>query len=370
MRVAIDARELAGRATGVGRYLGELLACWSRDGSAADIALTLYVPDRLELPATLLGTGGASIATAVVPGSPGTMWEQRRLPLAIRNRADVLFSPGYSAPVLTPVPVVVAIHDVSFFAHPEWFRAREGLRRRWTTRLSARRAARVLTISEFSRGEIIRFVGVPASRIVVTLLGSGGRLDATGSATREGARADSATVLYVGSILNRRHVPDLVRAFALLARQRPDARLVLVGENRTWPHEDPVAVAADEGILAQVDCRSYVPDAELRALYARAAVFAFLSTYEGFGLTPLEAMAAGVPVVAYDTPVAREVYGDAAILVEPGDRRILSRALELAASDPATRARLASASRARVRAFSWERTAALTLQVLREAASR
>jgi glycosyltransferase involved in cell wall biosynthesis len=367
MRVAVDARELQGRVTGVGRYLGELLACWSRDPTAADVTITLCAPERVDIPSRLLGSGGAQVESTAVPGAAGTLWEQTSLPRAIRGRSDVLFAPGYSAPLFSPVPTVLTIHDLSFFAHPEWFRTREGLRRRWTTKLAALRASRILTVSEFSRAEIVRLLRVAPERVTVTPEGSGGRLSGPHTTARPNR---PRTVLYVGSILNRRQLPELVRAFAPIARRDPAARLVIVGENRTFPFEDPAVTAREEGIAPQVDLRAYVCDAELADLYGRASVFAFLSTYEGFGLTPLEAMGAGVPVVACDTPVAREVYGDAALLVPIGSRDAITRALESAMGDSGVRARLDAAARVRLQQLSWERTASLTLQALRHSSGR
>ena len=116
-------------------------------------------------------------------------------------------------------------------------------------------------------------------------------------------------MLYVGSIFNRRRLPDLIAAFARAAHDMPRARLVIAGADRSWPAQDLAAVAAAQGLGSRVELRHYVSDTELAALYARASVFAFLSEYEGFGLTPLEALASNVPIVVLDTPVAREVYG-------------------------------------------------------------
>jgi hypothetical protein len=154
-----------------------------------------------------------------------------------------------------------------------------------------------------------------------------------------------ANVLFVGSIFNRRHVGDLIRAFAPLARAHPDASLDIVGDNRSYPREDLERTIVEGGLGNRVRWHEYVSDAELRDLYAQARAFAFLSEYEGLGLTPLEALAAGVPPVLLDTPVARESCGDAAVYVPVGDGPATTRALEAVLFDEATRSRILAAAR-------------------------
>jgi glycosyltransferase involved in cell wall biosynthesis len=368
MRIAVDARELLGRPTGVGRYLAELLACWSRQPAGVAHEFVLFADRELALPVGLIGSGGASIVTRVVPGGTGARWEQIAFARALgREAVDVVFGPAYSGPVLTRVPLVVTLHDVSFCAHPEWFQTREGRRRRWLAWAATRRARLVLTVSEFSRTEIIRTLGVSAAKVVVTHESAGGWFDPLGQTPAAPVERESL-VLYVGSLFNRRHVPLLIRAFATVTRELPAARLVIVGENRTHPREDPEALARDLGVADRVSVRSYVPDAELATLYRHAKTFAFLSTYEGFGLTPLEALAAGVPIVVYDTAVAREVYADAALFVREGDMDGVTHALQTLLTDDDTRAALRARAEALLPRYSWDRTAAATLDAITGAA--
>ena len=163
------------------------------------------------------------------------MWEQFTLPRLLADAgADVLFAPAYTGPLLSRVPMVVAIHDVSFAAHPEWFPWRQGLRRRVVTRLSARKAARVITISDFSKQEIVRHLGVPQSKVEVTYTGV---TRMPGSAPPH-AGDGPASALFVGSLFNRRHIPELIAGFEQLAARHPSASLDLVGDNRTHPHID------------------------------------------------------------------------------------------------------------------------------------
>jgi glycosyltransferase involved in cell wall biosynthesis len=374
MKIAVDARELIGRATGVGRYLAELLAVWSREPSAAAHEFVLIAPAAFTLADSILGRGGATITTRVVPGSGRVWWEQWTLArTAAQARADVLFCPGYSGPIATRIPLIVTVHDVSFWAHPEWFSTREGWRRRATTWLAANRARAIVAVSAFSRDEIVRYLDVPADRIRVIHNGLGGVFDPQLGAHAPIHDPSSPLILTVGSIFQRRHVDILMRAFARIARHLPTARLVIVGENRTYPYVDLDPLVRHLAIGDRVDLRSYVPDEELRALYARASVFAFLSTYEGFGLTPLEALAAGVPTIVYDTPVSREIYGDAAAMVPIGDIDALATRLRQMLTAPAVddrgpradRDQRAHAIRAR---YSWTRTASATLAAIEEAA--
>jgi glycosyltransferase involved in cell wall biosynthesis len=171
-------------------------------------------------------------------------------------------------------------------------------------------------------------------------------------------------VLFVGTLLNRRNLPILIAAFARATANRPEARLVIVGADRTWPPQDLKQAATAYDVASRVEIRSYLPHEQLREHYARASVFAFLSEYEGFGLTPLEALSCGVPIVVLDTPVAREVYGDAAEYVEVGDIQGTATAIErLLESRAAAREQLARAPRVLAR-YSWDRAADDTLAEL------
>lgn len=356
MRIGIDARELVGRATGVGRYLAGMLEQWAAPAAVNGHEFILYATEPLPHPLP-----SPPFTTRLVPGPGGTWWEQVKLPrAAASDRLDVFFSPAYTAPLRLSVPTVVAIHDISFVAHPEWFTVREGMRRRWITAQSARLARRVVTISQFTRGELMDRLNVPAGKIAVIPPGIN-RLPVTG-ASRTGG------VLYVGSIFNRRRVPDLIQAFAPLARQHPALALDIVGDNRSHPHQDLLGLIAAEQMASQARWRAYVPDETLHALYGSARAFVFLSEYEGLGLTPLEALAAGVPVVVLDTAVARESCGDAALYVRAGDIAALTQALQRVLFDEVTRADLLARAPQVLARYDWTAAARDTLALLVSAA--
>jgi glycosyltransferase involved in cell wall biosynthesis len=261
------------------------------------------------------------------------------------------------------VPVAVTIHDVSFAAHPEWFRVREGVRRRWLTGHAARHAAVVLTVSQFSKAEIVRHFAVDPARIRVIYEGIEPRAGSAPPGDRQ------PLVLYVGSILNRRRLPDLISAFERVRRLVPGARLVIAGANRSWPRLDLAAVAHARGVERDVEIREYVAHDELAALYAQAAAFAFLSEYEGFGIPPLEALAANVPSVVLDTPVAREIYGEAALYAPADDIGAAADALAALLTKPEARAAVLAHRAAVLSRYSWDAAAEATLGALEQVAA-
>lgn len=361
LRIGLDGRELTGQPTGVGRYVESLLREWSRDPRFHhQVTIFAAAGD----PPPVVRDDPRFVWRLLAAPKAGTWWEQTTLARAVNAAGlDVFFAAGYTAPVRLTCPLVVAIYDVSFFAHPEWFSAREGWRRRWLTRSAARRAARVVTISEFSSTEIVRWLGIPRDRVVIARPGAPPVIDGAPAMSRP------PVVLFVGSIFTRRHVPELIQAFARAATRVPGAKLVLVGANRSQPRIDPHAIAAAAGVGASVEWREYVADAELDTLYAGARVFAFLSDYEGFGLPPLEAIAHGVPPVLLDTPVAREIFDDAARLVPLEVERVGNALVELLV-DASAHGALAAAGRRRLSRYSWTQTAATVRQALEQAAGR
>jgi glycosyltransferase involved in cell wall biosynthesis len=355
LRIGVDARELIGDTTGVGRYLGELMRRWTMRSDSGRRCFMLYTPSALAL-AFPPGTAEQRVAGR----GTGTWWEQTTLRKVVNaDRPDVFFAPAYTAPIGLRAPLAVTIHDISFVTHPEWFRPRERWRRRFITARTAAAASVVLTDSDFSRRELETRLGIGHERIRVIAPGV-----ASLGIRDSGPGIRDPLVLFVGSIFNRRRLPDLIAAFARATPDLPSARLVIAGADRTWPAQDLAAVAAAQGLSSRVELRHYVSDSELAALYARASVFAFLSEYEGFGLTPLEALAANVPIVVLDTPVAREVYGPAARYVQGGDLGDIAGALRSILLSPSSAADQMAHAPGVLARYSWDRAAADTLTAL------
>ena len=368
LAVGIDARELAGRPTGTGRYLRNLIRHWRDSGDR----LFCYFNGRpaldpvLDHPAVRKRPVGDGCARGIV-------WQERQLPRAAREDAlDVFFAPAYSCPLSLDVPRVTTVHDVSFFAHPQDFAFVDGLRRRALVRLSLSTSRVVTVVSDFTRREVLRlFPGIGAP-VVHVPHGADDDLPCLPSrpAARERLGVAGPFVITAGTILNRRCLPELLRATAKLVKRRPGLVLDVVGENRTHPRLDLEGLADEMGILRSVRFSGFVEDAGLVDRYAAADAAVFLSEYEGFGLPALEGAARGVPLVVSRAPSLGEVFRNAALLVDPRDETEIAATVDRVLADDAVRARLIEAGRAQASRHSWAETARLTREALREAAGR
>lgn len=278
----------------------------------------------------------------------GHAWEQTVLPLRARGAGAVL-SPANLAPLALGARNVVVIHDAAALRHPEWYgRAYVAWQRAILPRL-ARTAGRVLTVSEFSRGELIDVLGAPPERVVVVPNGVDGRF--TPQANAAAARAalglgERPYVLAVGTRIARKNLAALDNAARALAGHGID--VVAAGSGRAYMR--------DEGGSA-VRALGYVPEERLPGLYAGASALVMPSLYEGFGLPCLEAMAGGTPVVAADRGALPEVCGDAALLFDPDDPDAAADALLRAIADPGG---LVERGLARSKRFTWQATAMQT----------
>jgi glycosyltransferase involved in cell wall biosynthesis len=259
---------------------------------------------------------------------------------------------------------------MSFFSVPEDFTLFDGMRRRATVGASIGASRRLLAVSDFTRREIAALFPAASRRIVVTPHGADD--DLAPAPAREEARARlglrGPMLLTVGTILNRRCLPVLFNAAARLVRSWPDLTLEVVGENRTHPPLDLAALARRTGLDGRARLSGFVGEAALAVRYAAADVAVFLSEYEGFGLPALEAMARGLPVVTSNRPALGEIFGEAALLVDPRDAPAAADALDRILRDPALRADLVARGRALAARHSWAACAHLTRDALQEAA--
>jgi glycosyltransferase involved in cell wall biosynthesis len=297
-------------------------------------------------------------------------WAAVGLPrTARRATVDLIHAPAYTAPLSGAVPTVVTVHDVSYELHPEWYPYRRDRLRRAFYRRSARVAAHILTVSDFSRSEIAAAYNIAPDRITVAPLGVSATFGATVSAASLPAGVVVPFLLHVGDLHERRNLAVVVQALAEARRrlETPPLSLVLAGIDRGVA-DRLVAAAADNGIPDAVILLGAVSETALRALYRDAAALVYPSRYEGFGLPLVEAMASGTPVLASRAASIPEVVGESGLLLDPDDPRRWADAIVHVMTDAVLRARLRTDGQARAALFTWGRTARITLEVYQRVA--
>jgi glycosyltransferase involved in cell wall biosynthesis len=310
MRIGVIAGEMERRRTGVGRYLEGLVHGLSRWDHGSEWNLFLQ-GEPFDHPVWEDPAIHPSFSRH--DGHP-IVWEQVVLPWQIRNRRlDLLFCPAYSVPFGVRTPAVVTIHDLSFELLPGEFRWRERWRRRLLARRASRVARRVLVDSRRVAEDVRRCYGVPPERIGVVplgiepvLLGSQGK----GARVLADRGVRKPYLLSVGTIFERRMPRLVLEAFAAALDQRPDLQLVVAGDNRLRLPQQFAEWSANLGIAEQVRLLGWVADEELAPLYESAELTFYLSTYEGFGIPPLESLAFGTPAVVGSGLALDDIWPD------------------------------------------------------------
>jgi glycosyltransferase involved in cell wall biosynthesis len=297
-----------------------------------------------------------------------------RIPLTLsaelrKHPVDVLHV-QFTAPPFCPCPAVVSIHDLSFEHLPQTFNRRSRTQLRLTVRHSARRAAKILTLSEHTRRDVIETYGVEAEKVTAIPLAApahfGPVIDAKElQRVRHTYGIDGDYVLSVGSIQPRKNLVRLVKAYASLRgdrRGKSFPKLVLVGKC-AWLYDETLRALEETGVRDSAILTGYVPESDLPALYSGALCFVYPSYFEGFGLPPLEAMKCGVPTIVGDATSLPEVVGEAGLRVDPYDVSAIAAAIDGLINNSELRNELSVKGLTRAKMFDWRDTAQRTLRV-------
>jgi glycosyltransferase involved in cell wall biosynthesis len=277
----------------------------------------------------------------------------RALPALTDN--DLFFSPGYNTPLYCPCPFVFTIHDLSHVYCPENSSPAIHLYYATVMKRACRRAARILTVSDFTRKQIIEWSGVSPEK--VSNVGCG-----VDSAYQPNGDSYGLPFPYVLNVSNRKRHKNEFRLIEAFARANLDARIHLVFTGESTPNL--VRQVESQQLRPRVDFVGAVPEAKLPSLYRGAKALVFPSLYEGFGLPIVEAMASGIPVVTSNITAMPEVAGDAALLVDPTSVEHIADAMKRIAGDTFLRRQLRERGLIRAAQFPWANTAAMVHQVI------
>lgn len=353
MRLGLNGRFLAAPVTGVQRFA---LETGRRVLAAPEVDGVLFLPRGVE------GPEGVFAGTEIVRGrASGHVWEQSELPFRARRAGvELLLNLANTVP-LTGGPHLVVVHDVLPLSDPRWFGRGFRILYRQVQARAVRRARAVLTVSEWSRGEIARMLDLPAEEIRVVTQGlapfDAPAPDGVVDRVRRRLSLPERYLLTVGGRDPRKNVPFLDTVLRRARERGLDVPpLVVVGPEKPPGRGRPVG-----GVPGDVRFTGYLEDDDLAALYTGAAAFCYPSLAEGFGRPPLEAMACGAPVITSDYGPAREVLGDGARILS-WDADAWVEALRAVLDDPQARSRLSARGRERASDFSWDAAARAVLR--------
>ena len=298
------------------------------------------------------------------------LWEQTALPVILRRaRAPLLHAPAYVAPMLSPCPVVLTIHDLHVMTHPQFCRKRNRMHYNLLIPPSVCKAAAIIAFSPYTKRTVLNRFPSAQNRTVVIPPGLSPTLVRCNDysvlqAVRLRYALPSSFLLFVGDLTSRKNILGLISAFAIVQGERPDLHLVLAGAADSGTGAAIDLAIRKHGLRHRVSRIGYVVAEDLPVLYSLAQAFVFPSHDEGFGLPPLEAMACGCPVVC-SGGAAVENCGQAAVTCDPRDRASIASAVSLLLDHPDFRREKIEAGYKKAAEFSWEKAARATESVYR-----
>jgi len=345
--IAINSRFLTQKITGTQRFAIEI-----------SLQLKKLMPDTVFVsPKNILHTKIADELNVKTIGiNIGHLWEQLDLPLHLKRLGNPLLLNLVNTAPLSYMNQIIAIHDLAFLRHPEWFSKKFYLFYKTLIPKIAKKARRIITVSNFSKIEIVNLLKISSQKVEIIYNGISEKFFFDPSIKKENF------ILAVSSLDPRKNFKNLILAFKGLDLR--DYKLVIVGsENKVFSN---VEIRNLIKKIPNVEFTGYVSDDKLVKLYQKAKLFVYPSLYEGFGIPPLEAMACGTPVVVSNVASLPEVCGDAAYYVNPYDVNDIARGMETVLKDENLQRELIQKGLERVKLFSWEKSAKKLLRIIEE----
>ena len=356
MKVAIDVQTTLGQPTGFGFYVSNLTHNLQNLRAELDL-----VPIRPSFE--------KDFST-----SQRLIWDQFTFPrLVKKHQVDLIHQPCFSAPLLYRGPVVITIHDIISILFPKSIPfASRMFYSKWMP-ISYRKASQIITISESTKRDIVKNLGIDKDKITVIPLAVDKRFgdkvsDAEVKRSKKKYKLPEKYILHIGTLEPRKNLGFLIESFSEVIKDKKfdDLYLVITGK-KGWYYEGLFEIVRKLNLQDRIILTGYFDEKDKPALYRGATVFAFPSLYEGFGLPSLEAMASGVPVVSSNTSSMPEVIGKAGILIPPEDRAAWVKNIKKVVLDTSLQNKMKQANKEQVKKFSWEKTARKTIEVYEKA---
>jgi glycosyltransferase involved in cell wall biosynthesis len=355
MKVAIDIQTTLGKPTGFGFYVSNLIEALKKQTNQG-IELVLIKPSSEEDFST----------------PQRFIWDQFTYPSKAKlAEVDILHQPCFSAPLNFKKPVVVTIHDIISLLFPETIPfASRMFYSKWMP-FSYRKASKIITISESTKKDIIRVLGIDEHKIKVIPLAYDRKFEKE-IPTQEIEKVKKKYslpkeyLLHIGTLEPRKNLDFLIEAFAeVISKGNDDLGLVITGK-KGWYYEGLFEKVKNLSLEHRVIFTGYIDEVDKAAIYQGAKIFTFPSVYEGFGLPPLEAMASGIPVISSDTSSMPEVVGDAGILLSPYDKKGWIKAINELILNKALYKEMIQKNKEQIKKFDWDKTAKETIEVYKQ----
>jgi glycosyltransferase involved in cell wall biosynthesis len=369
LKIGIDCRCLEGEKTGVGVYLSNLMQ-HILESANQPMCFICYFWGK---PPSLPWMKGPRIKKRIIKPivQNNFFWSTFQLPFYLaKDKVDILHAPSYTTPFIKTRKTIVTIHDISYAVNPAWYSYKSDIIRRRYYYQSAKSADIILTVSEFSKNEIIKYYQINPEKVIVTYHGLDKKFlqnldDNTVQNILKKYHIDGDYVLYVGSIHPRRNIERLIEAFIKLKNEYErfhTLKLVLTGKDEGSLKKLLLLYGKRNDLIFT----GYVPEEDIILFYKRAKCFTFLSFYEGFGFPILESMASGIPTLISDIQVFREIFKDNSLLVDPYDVDKIKNCLFRILTDEYLRNTLSRKSKEYATSFLWKTTAKKTLDAYKD----